>query len=93
MTADADKAEAFEVPGAEIDTLQRLYRQEVERVMRELEARLLRERADVRGVGYARDNLRVLKACYLSNTLSVQALDVLLQHLITLTRIFHREPG
>lgn len=75
--------------GAEKDTLQWLYHHEIEVALTELDSLLgrLHERVDATTT-HARDTLKVLKSCYRENVLSVAALDVLLQHLLTLTRMF-----
>lgn len=77
-------------PGAELDALQRLYRQEIEHVMSEIDSLLARfhKRVDEAVTAHARDSLRILKSCYQENALSIPALDVLLQHLITLAGMF-----
>ena len=77
---------------AETDTLQRLYCQEIERVIAELDSLLgrLYEQVDAT-MTHARDTLRVLKSCYQENVLSVPALDVLLQHLLILVGMFKRK--
>ena len=86
-------AETLAAPGAEIDTLQRLYRQEIERAMTEIDSLLLKlhKRVDVTIAFNAQQNLSVLKSCYQSNALTMPALDVLLQHLLTLVRMFKQK--
>lgn len=85
MTSDTSWASA-----PEADTLQRLYRREIEHAMAELESLMARlhKRADETVAAHAQDTLRVLKSCYQENALSVSALDVLLQHLLTLAGMF-----
>jgi hypothetical protein len=79
--------------GGEADTLRRLYHEEIDQVLGKLEAQL--QQVAKAGpasslVGYAEDNLRVLRACYVREELSSQALDVLLQHLLELTQVLRR---
>jgi hypothetical protein len=82
-----------EAPEVEIDSLQQLYRQEIEQTTRELEAALTRLH---QGVSeplkvHLNETLSVLKSCFVRNTLSVPALDVMLQHLRALSALFNQK--
>lgn len=72
--------------------LQQRYRNEIESVMEELKALLPAYREQLGGRTYdlAQANLSLLTSCYHSNVLSVPALEVLLEHLLTLSHMFTR---
>ncbi len=83
----------FRTLGGEADTLRRLYHYEIDRSISKLEAQL--EQVNAVGpvsslVKHTQDNLCVLRACYVRQELPNQALDVLLQHLLELTRVLQR---
>lgn len=81
-------------PGCEVDTLRRLYHQEIDQVLTKLEAQLQQVIAAGPAsslVRHAQDNLCVLRACYVHELLPNQALDVLLQHLLELTQVLQRK--
>lgn len=86
MRLKAPNPHDVDTVSSEIDVLQRFYRQKIERVLNELEmlVRQWHDRTGSPSVTHAKEHLRVLRDCYLSNFLSTPALDVLLQHLLAL---------
>lgn len=81
---------SFRSQDAAATYLEQHYRGEIERVVKELGKLLPAYREQLGGRTYdlAQANLSALASCYGRNVLNVPALEVLLEHLLTLSHMF-----
>lgn len=93
MGNTVDKGRLAEASGVEPGLLERLYRQEIERTLAELDALTqgFQGQVDSPIASHVRDSLKLLSACYQTSALSTQALDVLAQHLHTLVQALKQD--
>lgn len=93
--ASEDSADAlfdrslFRPQEMEVDSTQQLYGDGTERMIVDLHMYLpaYQKQLGTRTYTLVRDNLRVLTSCFYSNSLNAEAVEIIHQHLLTLSRM------